>query len=141
MIFSDRKLTKWLKGVRPKRWWRIFGPGKFKDEKYEEAKENLISTLHDKGYRDAEIIKDTITRYSDKRIEIDLDIYDFFGIESGCNSPYGRCLGILELEQVSHVVKIFFMDFDICGHQKSLNINSIILLKPKCSTDGKSCQH
>lgn len=75
-VFSDRKLTKWLKGVRPKRWWRIFGPGKFKDEKYEEAKENLISTLHDKGYRDAEIIKDTITRYSDKRIEIDLDIYE-----------------------------------------------------------------
>lgn len=75
-VFSSGKLTKWLKGVKPKKWWRIFGPGKYKDEKYDEAKEKLIATLHSKGYRDAEIIKDTIKRYNQKRIEIDIDLYE-----------------------------------------------------------------
>lgn len=74
--FSEKKLTKYLKGVRPKRWFRIFGPGKYTDEKYEEAKEKLIATLHDKGYRDAEIIEDSIYRYNEKRVDIDIDLYE-----------------------------------------------------------------
>lgn len=74
--FSDRQLSKFLKGVKPKRWFRIFGPGKFKDDKYAEAKETLISKLHDKGYRDAEIISDTIKRYGEKRVQIDIDLYE-----------------------------------------------------------------
>src|SRR5690606_37447649 len=40
--FSNRQLNKFLKGVKPRRWFRIFGPGKFKEDKYKEAKENLI---------------------------------------------------------------------------------------------------
>src|SRR5690606_2940936 len=49
--FSDRQLSKYLKGVKPRRWYRIFGPGKFKDDKYKGAKQNLIAKMQDKGYR------------------------------------------------------------------------------------------
>ena len=71
---------------------------------------------------------------------MDMDVHGFFGISSGCNGPYGRCLGILEREQMSHIVTNSLTDFHICGHQKSLEISSMVLLKPKCPADGKSCR-
>ena len=71
---------------------------------------------------------------------MDMDVHGFFEISSGHNSPYGRCLGILELEQMSHVVTNSLTDFHICGHQKSLEISSMVLLKPKCPTNEKSCR-
>ena len=74
--FSDRQLRKFLKGVKPRAWFRIFGPGRFKEDKYEEAKENLIAKMQDKGYRDAEILRDSIWRYGKKEIAIDLDLYE-----------------------------------------------------------------
>lgn len=74
--FTDRQLRKFFKGVRQETWWRIFGPGKFKEKKYEEAKENLIAKLHDRGYRDAEILKDTVYKVSDREVIIDLAIHE-----------------------------------------------------------------
>ena len=74
--FSDRELTKYLKGVRPRRWFRIFGPGKFKDEKYDEAKEKLIAKLQDKGYRDAQIIRDSVYRFDENEVAIDIEVYE-----------------------------------------------------------------
>src|SRR5690606_22823281 len=53
--FSNRKLQKFLKKLKPRAWWNIF-PGKFTDEKFEEAKDNLIVKMHDSGFRDAEIV-------------------------------------------------------------------------------------
>lgn len=75
-VFSDRQLTKSLKGIKPRRWFRIFGPGKFKDDKYKEAKEKMIASLQDKGYRDAQILKDSIYRYDENEIGIHFDIYE-----------------------------------------------------------------
>lgn len=74
--FSDRQLSKYLKGVKPRRWYRIFGPGKFKDDKYKEAKENLIAKMQDKGYRDAQILKDSISRYDNNEIDIHINLHE-----------------------------------------------------------------
>ena len=71
-------------------------------------------------------------------MSMDIDVHGFFGISSRHNSSYSRCLGILEREQMSHVVTNSLTDFHICGHQKSLEISSMVLLKPKCPADGKS---
>ena len=71
---------------------------------------------------------------------MDMDVHGFFGISSGRNSLYGQCLGILEWEQMSQVVTNSLTDFHICGHQKFLEISSMVLLKPKCPADGKSCR-
>lgn len=75
-VFSDRQLTKSLKGIKPRRWFRIFGPGKFKDDKYKEAKETMVAKLQDKGYRDAQILSDSIYRYDENEIGIHFDIYE-----------------------------------------------------------------
>lgn len=75
-VFSSRELKRYLKGIRPRKWTRIFGPGKFKDEKYKEAKEKLIAKLQDKGYRDAQIIRDSVYRYDNNEVAIDIEIYE-----------------------------------------------------------------
>ncbi len=74
--FSDKQLRKFLKGVKPRAWFRVFGPGKFKEDKYEEAKEKLVAKMQDKGYRDAQILKDSIWRYDKNEVAIDFEIYE-----------------------------------------------------------------
>ncbi len=75
-VFTDAQLTKYLKGIKPRKWYRIFGPGKFKDDKYKEAKEKMVAKLQDKGYRDAQILSDSIYRYDDNEVAIDFKIYE-----------------------------------------------------------------
>ncbi len=74
--FSNKQLTKFMKGVRPRAWFRVFGPGKFKDDKYEEAKTNLVAKMQDKGFRDAQILKDTVRRHDNNEVAIDIDVYE-----------------------------------------------------------------
>lgn len=74
--FSQRQLRKFFKGVRQRDWWRVWGPGKFKQEKYEEAKTTLIAKMHDRGYRDAEILKDTVYKRDDRNVFVDIDLYE-----------------------------------------------------------------
>lgn len=102
--FSDRQIRKFFKGVRQSAWFRIFGPGKLKEEKYKKAKENLIAELHERGYRDATILHDTFYRISDKKVMVDLKIHEgnkyYFGnINWQGNAKYtdtvlNRILGI-----------------------------------------------
>ncbi|WP_257670254.1 outer membrane protein assembly factor BamA [Parapedobacter tibetensis] len=74
--FTQPQLRKFFKGVKQRTWWRITGPGKFKEEKYKEAKENLIAKMHARGYRDAEILKDTVYKYNNRNVIIDIDLYE-----------------------------------------------------------------
>src|SRR5690606_5410454 len=74
--FSQRQLRKFFKGVRQRAWWRITGPGKFKPEKYEEAKDNLIAKMRDRGYRDATILDDTVYQYNERNVIVDVDLYE-----------------------------------------------------------------
>jgi len=74
--FTDKQLRKYMKGVKPRAWFRVFGPGKFKEDKFEEAKTNLIAKMQDKGYRDAEIIKDSVWRFDENEIAIDMEVYE-----------------------------------------------------------------
>ena len=70
--FSDKKLRSFLKKTKP---WIIF-KRKFLPEKYEEDKRTLIAEMHEKGYRDAEIISDSIIPVSDKLVDINIKLYE-----------------------------------------------------------------
>src|SRR5690606_13933800 len=74
--FTQRQLRKFFKGVRQRTWWRITGPGKFKQDKFKEAKDNLIAKIRDRGYRDATILNDTVYKYNDRNVIIDIDLYE-----------------------------------------------------------------
>ena len=60
------------------------------------------------------------------------------GTCNGCKSPYGRCRGVLDLEQMSQERKNSLTSFHIWSHQKSREISSKVLLNPKCPAAGKS---
>lgn len=74
--FSDAKLKKMLKKTKQQAFYKVFGSGKFNKEKYEEDKLKLTAKMHEKGYRDAAILKDSIYKYDDKSVGIKLDIYE-----------------------------------------------------------------
>src|ERR1700712_5105520 len=54
--FSTKKLRKYLKKTRKKRWYNVFGSRKFLNDKYTEDKQNLIDKMQGAGYRDAELV-------------------------------------------------------------------------------------
>jgi outer membrane protein insertion porin family len=74
--FSSKKLKKYLKKTREKKWYNVFGSKKFLDDKYTEDKQTLIEKMQDKGYRDAEILKDTVWKNDDKTVNVKIKIFE-----------------------------------------------------------------
>ncbi|WP_235884452.1 BamA/OMP85 family outer membrane protein [Pedobacter hiemivivus] len=74
--FSSAKLRKYLKKTKQQAFYKVFGSGKFNKEKYDEDKVKLIAKMHDKGYRDAVIIRDSVYQYSPKAVSIDIDLFE-----------------------------------------------------------------
>lgn len=74
--FSSAKLRKFLKKTKQQAFYKVFGSGKFNKEKYDEDKVKLIAKMHDKGYRDAVILKDSVYQYSPKAVNIDIDLFE-----------------------------------------------------------------
>jgi outer membrane protein insertion porin family len=74
--FKSSKLRKFLKKTKQRAFYKLFGSGKFSKEKYEEDKLNLVSKMHEKGYRDAAIISDSVYRYNDKTVGIKINLYE-----------------------------------------------------------------
>ncbi|MBC7567587.1 MAG: outer membrane protein assembly factor BamA [Pedobacter sp.] len=74
--FSSAKLRKFLKKTKQQAFYKVFGSGKFNKEKYDEDKLKLVAGMHSRGYRDAAILKDSIYRYNEKSIGIDIDVFE-----------------------------------------------------------------
>lgn len=75
-VFKDKKLRRFLKDTKQKRWYRIFKVSKYVPSKYKADKKKLISKLNEKGYRDAKIVKDSIRTNPDRTLSLHLDIYE-----------------------------------------------------------------
>ncbi|MBK0378235.1 outer membrane protein assembly factor BamA [Mucilaginibacter segetis] len=104
--FSDSKLRKYLKKTRERKFYNIFGSKKFKRDKYEEDKITLIQKMQNKGYRDAEIISDTVTKHDANTVDVKINLYEghkyYFGnIKFSGNARYPSELltRILQIEK------------------------------------------
>ncbi len=91
--FSDAKLKKFLKKTKEQAFYKVFGTGKFSNEKYQEDKEKMVAKMREKGYREAEILSDSVYKYNDKSIIIDLKVHEgpiyYFGnINFAGNAKY-----------------------------------------------------
>ena len=91
--FSDAKLNKLLKKTNPMAWYKLLGSGKFLKDKYEEDKESLVAKMREKGYRDAEIIRDSVYKFDEKSVNIDIKLnegkkYYFGNITFAGNAKY-----------------------------------------------------
>ena len=74
--FSSKKLKKYLKKTRERKWYNLFGSRKFLQEKYDDDKQNLIDKMQDKGYRDAEIVKDSVWKNDDKTVNVKIKVFE-----------------------------------------------------------------
>src|SRR5690606_31730854 len=68
------KLRRSLKDVKRKRFYNVFTLSKFIPEKYEESKPNIVQKYNEKGFRDAQIINDSVYRINDKLVGIHIEV-------------------------------------------------------------------
>ena len=73
-VLSDKKIRKALKNTKRKRFVRIFKPSKFIRSDYKSDLKNVIAKYNAKGYRDAQIISDSVYQVSSKRVSIDIKL-------------------------------------------------------------------
>jgi outer membrane protein insertion porin family len=67
--FSEGDLRGAMDDVSEKRWWKFWSSAKFDRKKFEEDKKKIIQYCRKNGYRDAEILSDSIW-YSEDRTEM-----------------------------------------------------------------------
>ncbi len=70
--FSDRKLRKQMKET--KAWTRIFSKSKYIESKFIEDKQKVLEYYYSKGYRDANIISDSVYRNKNGKIAIEIKV-------------------------------------------------------------------
>ncbi|MEX2115458.1 MAG: outer membrane protein assembly factor BamA [Bacteroidota bacterium] len=76
--FDDGDLKGELEETNDPSWWQFWVSRKFKKKEYEKDKELLVAFYRKNGYRDAEILADSLT-YDDKREYLAVDIYVYEG--------------------------------------------------------------
>jgi len=91
--FSQKQLRKYLSKTRTRKFYNIFGSRKFKQDKYDEDKQNLITKMQDKGYRDAELLSDTVFKTGENTVGIRIKLFEghkyYFGnIKWSGNAKY-----------------------------------------------------
>jgi len=103
---SDKKLRKLLKKTKEKGITRMFSPSKFVQDLYEQDLDKVVEKFQEKGYRDALIVKDSISWNKDNTINLDItvnqgDRYKFGEITFLGNTVFTdqQLKGILKIEE------------------------------------------
>jgi len=92
-VFTQKKLAKYLSKTRTKKFYNIFGSRKFKQDKYDEDKQNLVQKMQAKGYRDAEIVSDSVFKTGENTVGVKIKVFEghkyYFGnIKWSGNAKY-----------------------------------------------------
>ncbi|MBR4266315.1 MAG: outer membrane protein assembly factor BamA [Bacteroidales bacterium] len=95
--FSDRQVRKYLKQTKQKRWYGMFKPSKFIRSKFEEDKETLIKKYNAHGFRDAQVLGDSVYKIDEKLVGVKIKVYEgkqyyFRNITWVGNEKYGTDL-------------------------------------------------
>jgi outer membrane protein insertion porin family len=67
---SEGTVRKKLKNTKQKAFYRIFSPSRYIPKKFEEDKGKLVDYYNKKGYRDAQILMDSVYKDGDKYVKI-----------------------------------------------------------------------
>ncbi|GAB4410335.1 MAG: outer membrane protein assembly factor BamA [Bacteroidia bacterium] len=73
-IYEDAKVKRKLKKFHEKSWWRFWARSKFVPKQFEEAKTALLKSYNEDGYRDATIEWDTVYRFDEKHVVVELKL-------------------------------------------------------------------
>jgi outer membrane protein insertion porin family len=76
--FANSDLRGAMDETQEKTWWKIFSSAKFDKKKYEEDKKKIVEFYRKNGYRDAEILSDSISYSPEKQ-----DLYILIRVREG----------------------------------------------------------
>jgi len=76
--FDDGDLKGEMKETIERKWWQFWFTNKFDKKKYEDDKDLVLKFYRKNGYRDAEILADSIT-YDESKRYMTIDIYMYEG--------------------------------------------------------------
>ncbi len=90
---SDKKLRKAMKNTKEKSFFRVLKRSKYVEADYQEDLKSVVNALKEKGFRDARIISDTLTKVNDKKIALNIKVeegskYYFGDIKFVGNTAY-----------------------------------------------------
>lgn len=120
--FSDKKLRKKMKKTKEKKWYNPFVSSKFISKEYEADKQKIIDLYNAEGYRDAQLVFDTVYAYDEKKVDVLIRIdegrkYFFRNISWQGNFIYADST----LDQILNIKKGTTYSSDLL--QKKLNYN------------------
>ncbi|MCS6832516.1 MAG: BamA/TamA family outer membrane protein [Flammeovirgaceae bacterium] len=73
---DEKKVLRKMKKTKEKRFGRIFTPSKFVAKEYEEDKKKVVEYLNKEGFRNATILKDSVTDFNEKLVNIGISLYE-----------------------------------------------------------------
>jgi len=68
------KLRRHMKDTKQMTWYNILKRSKYIPIKYQDDKKKVLKLYKEKGYRDAEILKDTVYQSEEKRLKVDISV-------------------------------------------------------------------
>ncbi len=71
---KNKRLKKLLKKTKQKNISHIFKPSRYREKEYGDDLERLIEKYHEKGYRDIQVLKDSISWNDDNTINLDITV-------------------------------------------------------------------
>jgi len=72
--FKTKRLKKLLKKTKQKNITHIFKPSRYREKEYNEDLERLVEKYREKGYRDAQVLKDSVSWNDDNTINLDITV-------------------------------------------------------------------
>ncbi len=73
---NSKQLTRLMKDTKEKHIYHIFSASKFLKENFEKDKQKIIEKYNSLGYRDAKIVKDTVYKFDEQTINLEVTIYE-----------------------------------------------------------------
>ncbi len=75
-VFEEGVLKRYLKDTKEQRWYGLFKPSKYVPSKYKEDKIKFVEKLNAKGYRDAQILSDSIFVNDDQSLTLKINMIE-----------------------------------------------------------------
>ncbi len=76
-VFEDDELTSEMEETSESVWWQFWSSAQFKPKDFEKDKQLVIDYYKQNGYRDAEVLSDSLVYYNDnKDLKIVLNVYE-----------------------------------------------------------------
>lgn len=73
-VLEAKKVKKAFKETKERKFWRVLKASKFIEDDYDDDKALLINLYNEMGYRDAKILRDSVYRFDEKSINVDIYI-------------------------------------------------------------------